>query len=211
MRAALGGGQPRWTGLGHRSWLAWGLRPCPGCRLPLPQQGSLRLPAPPPPPLPLPRAPALASTSPLPFPGPRTCKELLTRGHFLSGWHTIYLPDCQPLTVLCDMDTDGGGWTVSAGSPRRPRGLGQRWAVCSWESQRPGPAGGRARVAEVPVLGTAPGPRLPPSPTRTGFPAQERRVGGLLPGLGRVQAGLRQSAGRVLAGERPHPRPDGPG
>uniref|UniRef100_A0A287APU2 Ficolin (collagen/fibrinogen domain containing) 1 n=1 Tax=Sus scrofa TaxID=9823 RepID=A0A287APU2_PIG len=45
-------------------------------------------------------------------PGPRTCKELLTRGHFLSGWHTIYLPDCQPLTVLCDMDTDGGGWTV---------------------------------------------------------------------------------------------------
>lgn len=133
-------GQPRWTGLGHRSWLAWGLRPCPGCRLPLPQQGSLRLPAPPPPPLPLPRAPALASTSPLPFPGPRTCKELLTRGHFLSGWHTIYLPDCQPLTVLCDMDTDGGGWTVSAGSPRRPRGLGQRWAVCSWESQRPGPA-----------------------------------------------------------------------
>uniref|UniRef100_A0A287AS68 Ficolin (collagen/fibrinogen domain containing) 1 n=1 Tax=Sus scrofa TaxID=9823 RepID=A0A287AS68_PIG len=44
--------------------------------------------------------------------GPRTCKELLTRGHFLSGWHTIYLPDCQPLTVLCDMDTDGGGWTV---------------------------------------------------------------------------------------------------
>ncbi|KAM8802445.1 ficolin-1-like isoform 3-T3 [Rhynchonycteris naso] len=44
--------------------------------------------------------------------GPRNCKELLTRGHFLSGWHTIYLPDCRPLTVLCDMDTDGGGWTV---------------------------------------------------------------------------------------------------
>ncbi|KAI5253561.1 Ficolin-1 [Manis pentadactyla] len=44
--------------------------------------------------------------------GPWNCKELLTRGHFLSGWHTIYMPDCQPLTVLCDMDTDGGGWTV---------------------------------------------------------------------------------------------------
>ncbi|XP_057578937.1 ficolin-1-like [Hippopotamus amphibius kiboko] len=44
--------------------------------------------------------------------GPQTCKELLTRGHFLSGWHTIYLPDCRPLTVLCDMDVDGGGWTV---------------------------------------------------------------------------------------------------
>uniref|UniRef100_A0A2K5ZQX9 Ficolin 2 n=1 Tax=Mandrillus leucophaeus TaxID=9568 RepID=A0A2K5ZQX9_MANLE len=39
--------------------------------------------------------------------GPRTCKDLLDRGHFLSGWHTIYLPDCRPLTVLCDMDTDG--------------------------------------------------------------------------------------------------------
>ncbi|XP_077821536.1 ficolin-2 isoform X5 [Macaca mulatta] len=46
------------------------------------------------------------------FSGPRTCKDLLDRGHFLSGWHTIYLPDCRPLTVLCDMDTDGGGWTI---------------------------------------------------------------------------------------------------
>ncbi|XP_037653574.1 ficolin-2 [Choloepus didactylus] len=44
--------------------------------------------------------------------GPRNCKELLTRGHSLSGWHTIYLSDCRPLTVLCDMHTDGGGWTV---------------------------------------------------------------------------------------------------
>ncbi|XP_048079422.1 ficolin-1-like [Ursus arctos] len=43
---------------------------------------------------------------------PRTCKELLTRGHFLSGWYTIHLPDCRPLSVLCDMETDGGGWTV---------------------------------------------------------------------------------------------------
>ncbi|XP_054583273.1 ficolin-1 isoform X1 [Eptesicus fuscus] len=44
--------------------------------------------------------------------GPRSCMEMRTRGHVLSGWHTIYLPDCRPLTVLCDMDTDGGGWTV---------------------------------------------------------------------------------------------------
>ncbi|XP_059514478.1 ficolin-2-like [Myotis daubentonii] len=44
--------------------------------------------------------------------GPRSCREMLTRGHTLSGWHTIYLPDCRPLTVLCDMHTDGGGWTV---------------------------------------------------------------------------------------------------
>uniref|UniRef100_A0A2K5ZAR4 Fibrinogen C-terminal domain-containing protein n=1 Tax=Mandrillus leucophaeus TaxID=9568 RepID=A0A2K5ZAR4_MANLE len=44
--------------------------------------------------------------------GPRTCKDLLDGGHFLSGWHTIYLTNCRPLAVLCDMDTDGGGWTV---------------------------------------------------------------------------------------------------
>lgn len=38
---------------------------------------------------------------------------MLARGIFLTGWYTIYLPDCRPLTVLCDMDVDGGGWTVS--------------------------------------------------------------------------------------------------
>nr|XP_045230163.1 ficolin-2 isoform X2 [Macaca fascicularis] len=56
--------------------------------------------------------PCLTATAWVHFSGPRTCKDLLDRGHFLSGWHTIYLPDCRPLTVLCDMDTDGGGWTV---------------------------------------------------------------------------------------------------
>uniref|UniRef100_A0A2K5LAG8 Ficolin 2 n=1 Tax=Cercocebus atys TaxID=9531 RepID=A0A2K5LAG8_CERAT len=56
--------------------------------------------------------PRPAATPWVPFSGPRTCKDLLDRGHFLSGWYTIYLPDCRPLTVLCDMDTDGGGWTV---------------------------------------------------------------------------------------------------
>ncbi|XP_074790330.1 ficolin-2-like [Natator depressus] len=44
--------------------------------------------------------------------GPKNCKELLGKGEFLSGWHTIYLPDCRPLRVFCDMDTDGGGWLV---------------------------------------------------------------------------------------------------
>uniref|UniRef100_A0A8C6XBK5 Fibrinogen C-terminal domain-containing protein n=1 Tax=Naja naja TaxID=35670 RepID=A0A8C6XBK5_NAJNA len=40
------------------------------------------------------------------------CKELLKRGVVLSGWYTIYPKDCKPLKVLCDMDTDGGGWIV---------------------------------------------------------------------------------------------------
>uniref|UniRef100_A0A8C2MF85 Ficolin A n=1 Tax=Cricetulus griseus TaxID=10029 RepID=A0A8C2MF85_CRIGR len=48
--------------------------------------------------------------------GPWSCKDMLTRGTFLTGWYTIYLPDCRPLTVLCDMDVDGGGWTVMGGS-----------------------------------------------------------------------------------------------
>uniref|UniRef100_A0A8D0BA07 Fibrinogen C-terminal domain-containing protein n=1 Tax=Salvator merianae TaxID=96440 RepID=A0A8D0BA07_SALMN len=43
---------------------------------------------------------------------PRNCMELLSKGHFLSGWYTIYLQNCQPLEVLCDMDTNGGGWLV---------------------------------------------------------------------------------------------------
>uniref|UniRef100_A0A8C3IN90 Fibrinogen C-terminal domain-containing protein n=1 Tax=Chrysemys picta bellii TaxID=8478 RepID=A0A8C3IN90_CHRPI len=40
------------------------------------------------------------------------CKELLARGNTLSGWYTIYPHDCNAMTVLCDMDTDGGGWIV---------------------------------------------------------------------------------------------------
>ncbi|XP_014378239.1 ficolin-1-like isoform X1 [Alligator sinensis] len=44
--------------------------------------------------------------------GARNCKELLSRGNILSGWYTIYPHDCNAMTVLCDMDTDGGGWIV---------------------------------------------------------------------------------------------------
>lgn len=117
----LGGGRPgRWGGPGRRGLavLAGGPGGCvsvPGLRAHLPQAGVA---ASPPSPSPLPR-PELLPWRPFPasLPGPRTCKELLTRGHLLSGWHTIYLPDCRPLTVLCDMDVDGGGWTVSGGDP----------------------------------------------------------------------------------------------
>ncbi|XP_007066110.2 ficolin-2 isoform X1 [Chelonia mydas] len=44
--------------------------------------------------------------------GAKNCKELLARGNTLSGWYTIYPRDCNAMTVLCDMDTDGGGWLV---------------------------------------------------------------------------------------------------
>ncbi|KAM4663917.1 ficolin-2-like [Discoglossus pictus] len=42
----------------------------------------------------------------------RNCKELLDQGSVLSDWYTIYPDGDQPLKVLCDMDTDGGGWMV---------------------------------------------------------------------------------------------------
>ncbi|XP_043386624.1 ficolin-2 [Chelonia mydas] len=44
--------------------------------------------------------------------GAKNCKELLARGHVMSGWYTIYPDGCAAMTVLCDMDTDGGGWLV---------------------------------------------------------------------------------------------------
>ncbi|CAM5102634.1 unnamed protein product [Natator depressus] len=40
--------------------------------------------------------------------GTKNCRELLIKGHIMSGWYAIY-----PVTVtprLCDMDTDGRGW-----------------------------------------------------------------------------------------------------
>ncbi|XP_075435152.1 ficolin-2-like [Ascaphus truei] len=42
----------------------------------------------------------------------RNCKELLDEGSFLSDWYTIYPDGRQPIKVLCDMHTDGGGWIV---------------------------------------------------------------------------------------------------
>ncbi|XP_068105088.1 ficolin-2-like [Hyperolius riggenbachi] len=42
----------------------------------------------------------------------RNCKELLDKGFTMSDWYTIYPDGERPLEVLCDMDTDGGGWIV---------------------------------------------------------------------------------------------------
>uniref|UniRef100_A0A8C5RAW7 Fibrinogen C-terminal domain-containing protein n=1 Tax=Leptobrachium leishanense TaxID=445787 RepID=A0A8C5RAW7_9ANUR len=44
--------------------------------------------------------------------GPRNCLDVLRRGLALTGWYTIYPDGKKPLTVLCDMETDGGGWIV---------------------------------------------------------------------------------------------------
>ncbi|XP_053328311.1 ficolin-1-B-like [Spea bombifrons] len=44
--------------------------------------------------------------------GPKSCQELQDKGWVLSGWYTIYPDGKRPLRVLCDLETDGGGWTV---------------------------------------------------------------------------------------------------
>nr|XP_015222248.1 PREDICTED: ficolin-1-like isoform X3 [Lepisosteus oculatus] len=44
--------------------------------------------------------------------GAKNCVQLRDSGHSLTGWYTVYTPACQRVTVLCDMDTDQGGWLV---------------------------------------------------------------------------------------------------
>uniref|UniRef100_A0A8C5R931 Fibrinogen C-terminal domain-containing protein n=1 Tax=Leptobrachium leishanense TaxID=445787 RepID=A0A8C5R931_9ANUR len=43
---------------------------------------------------------------------PRNCKDLQKNGFSLTSWNTIYPDGRKPLMVLCDMQTDGGGWIV---------------------------------------------------------------------------------------------------
>ncbi|MGH0150518.1 UNVERIFIED_CONTAM: hypothetical protein FKN15_042064 [Acipenser sinensis] len=40
------------------------------------------------------------------------CKELLEQGNTLSDWYTVYTASKKPISVFCDMHTDGGGWLV---------------------------------------------------------------------------------------------------
>ncbi|XP_063791889.1 ficolin-1-A-like [Pseudophryne corroboree] len=73
-----------------------------------------------------------------PLDAPRNCKELQDLGMTLTGWYTIF-PDGNPLRVMCDMESDGGGWIVfqrrSDGSVNfnrnwesYKRGFGNQWS-----------------------------------------------------------------------------------
>ncbi|XP_047493382.1 uncharacterized protein LOC125041980 [Penaeus chinensis] len=42
----------------------------------------------------------------------RNCLDVRNRVSKQSGVYTIYPHSCCPVEVICDMDTDGGGWTV---------------------------------------------------------------------------------------------------
>ncbi len=45
---------------------------------------------------------------------PRDCSEVLRKNpESLNGIYTIY-PLGQPQSTFCDMETDGGGWTVKS-------------------------------------------------------------------------------------------------
>ena len=56
----------------------------------------------------------IGTTTPTPSPMPvfRDCRDALNNSYTQSGVYTIQPDSLPPFDVYCDMDTDGGGWTV---------------------------------------------------------------------------------------------------
>ncbi|MGH0167351.1 UNVERIFIED_CONTAM: hypothetical protein FKN15_052391 [Acipenser sinensis] len=54
----------------------------------------------------------IGNTGPAVAKGAMNCKELLEQGNTLSDWYTVYTASKKPISVFCDMHTDGGGWLV---------------------------------------------------------------------------------------------------
>lgn len=64
---------------------------------------------------------------------PKDCKELYNSGKLDSGVYTIYPwerfdPNCRPVQVYCDMETEGGGWTAIQRRVNGEESFNRSWA-----------------------------------------------------------------------------------